>query len=182
MPLHNVDASDVFLVSYPRSGNTWVRSIVAEIIYGRSGDRLSGISRLVPDIHVQDIDRMQLGYPRVIKSHFAYTEQYKRVIYIARDPRDVCLSYYQYVRQRNNYRHSLDRFIEEVCNGDIFPGTWHHHVMSWVFSGNHSKKDFLLIRYEDLKKDTCRTIGTISTFLGNVQGGSEEHALAGTLH
>jgi hypothetical protein len=171
VPIEKILDSDVFLVSYPRSGNTWMRTIIAEIIYGKSGKSLDKIGDYVPDIHFHDVDRMTLKHPRVIKSHFAFTEEYKRVIYITRDPRDVFISYHKYLQQRNRYENSLDNFIIDICNGKIFPGTWRDHVNSWVFENprKHHMADsnFMIIRYECLMKETEKNIAAVADFLGS---------------
>ncbi|HEX4589745.1 MAG TPA: hypothetical protein VH120_07440, partial [Gemmataceae bacterium] len=43
---------DVYLASYPRSGNTWLRAVVAEIMFGSSGANIADLDRYVPDIYV----------------------------------------------------------------------------------------------------------------------------------
>jgi hypothetical protein len=170
LPIENILDSDVFLVSYPRSGNTWVRNIIAEIIHGKSGKTLGEIGNFVPDIHVHKIEDMNLKHPRVIKSHFNYDETYKRVIYIVRDPRDVFMSYHKYLIQRMRYKNTLDNFIYDVCDGKIFPGTWNNHVNSWLFNDirlNELKStDFLMIKYENLIDETEKNILKIAYFLG----------------
>ena len=170
MPVNNIFNSDVFLVSYPRSGNTWVRNIIAEIIFGRSGKTLGEIGNYVPDVHAANVDDMNLPHPRVIKSHFNYTENYKRVIHIVRDPRDVFISYHKYLKQRNRYDNSLENFVVDVCNGSIFPGTWSHHINSWVFNEDRinsiDNNNFLMVKYENLTDEPEKNIIKIATFLG----------------
>ena len=124
MPIKTVLESDIFLVSYPRSGNTWVRNIIAEALYGESGKSLGEIGEYVPDLHKYNIDEMELAHPRVIKSHFYYTKEYKRIIYIVRDPRDVFISYHKYLTQLGTCSSSLKDFVVALCGGDIWPGTW----------------------------------------------------------
>ena len=43
--------SDVFLVSYPRSGNTWFRFLVANALHPETEVSFASIPRLVPDIY-----------------------------------------------------------------------------------------------------------------------------------
>jgi hypothetical protein len=147
-----------------------MRNILAEIMYGQSGDTLHDISKYVPDIHRQDIDEMDLKNPRIVKSHFTYTEEYKRVIYIARDPRDVFISYYKYLHQQNKYTKSLTDFIYDICQGNIWPGTWSGHIRSWLHDhdiANYKKTfDLLLIKYEDILQNRNKCILEITEFLG----------------
>jgi len=62
---------DVFLVYYPRSGNTWVKTIVAHILYPHVRIySLKNLARLVPEIPEIDSDN-KYSNPRVIKTHTA---------------------------------------------------------------------------------------------------------------
>jgi hypothetical protein len=170
LPINNILDTDVFLVSYPRSGNTWMRSILAEIIYGESGDTLGAIGEYIPDIHKCNVDDMQLKYPRVIKSHFNYVRKYRRIIYLVRDPRDVFISYYKYRTQLNKYHSSLKDFIIDICAGNIWPGTWRNHVNSWLYNKDYkdikNKPDLMLIKYEDILRNKSKHIKRIANFLG----------------
>lgn len=163
---------DVFLVSYPRSGNTWVRNIIAHLRWG--GDKiqsLKDLDHLVPDVH--------RGLPRrdkhslVIKSHnpFAhrrYREEfgYNRVIYLARSPFEVVRSYHHYLLTVNPRRRveSLRTFVDQFTSGSIWPGSWQEHVLSW--NGVMKDKESLLVKYEDLQEDPTYQINRISSFLG----------------
>ncbi len=95
---------DVFIVSYPRSGNTWVRFLLANLKadVDRPIDFVE-MERLVPDIHVTDYwERMRKMPPgRLIKSHMLFDKRYKRVIYVVCDGRDVMVSYYHLHCPRN---------------------------------------------------------------------------------
>jgi hypothetical protein len=170
LPIDRILDSDVFLVSYPRSGNTWLRNLIAEIIYGESGKNLGDIGKYIPDIHRHDIDKMELKHPRVIKSHFTYTEKYKRIIYIARDPRDIFLSYYRYLTQLEKYNSSLSSFIADICEGAIWPGTWRNHVSSWLYPNRNNSgeknPDLLFIKYENMIKNQKKYVIEIAEFLG----------------
>jgi hypothetical protein len=170
MPIDNIRDSDVFLVSYPRSGNTWVRAIISEILYGTSGDSLNELGRFVPDIHAACIDTLQLSHPRVIKSHFNYTRRYKRVLYIVRDPRDVCLSHYKYLKQRRYPSMTLEGYVDDACSGKLFPGTWCEHVKSWLLENeaylSADNLNFLLLKFEEILHQPEIHIRKIADFLG----------------
>lgn len=89
---------DIFLVSYPKSGNTWLRFLVANYFVG---DQLTvdlrNIEIIVPDIYVHNIYYFEkLKGPRIIKSHELFDPRYGKTIYIVRDPRDVALSYWHF--------------------------------------------------------------------------------------
>src|SRR5215469_11705139 len=94
---------DVFLVSYPRSGNTWTRFLLGNLIDQKIPVSFSNIESRIPEIYFNP-DRFlrQLPRPRMLKSHECFQPHYPHVIYIVRDPRDVAISFYHHtVKARN---------------------------------------------------------------------------------
>ena len=101
---------DVFLVSYPRSGNTWIRYILAHLL--APYEVIDRNRTLYPDIYVP-INWQKVTMPRMIKSHEPFTKEYPKIIYLMRDGRDVACSYYNfYCRNRGN-QHPLSFFLKE---------------------------------------------------------------------
>src|SRR5690349_8047723 len=83
----HVFSDDRFLVSYPRSGNTWTRFLTANLLFPDREVSFLNIDHLIPD--VLNVDRRTLAgipRPRLIKSHEYFDPRYRRVIYIVRDP------------------------------------------------------------------------------------------------
>src|SRR2546430_17117355 len=67
---HLVFPDDVFLVSYPKSGNTWTRFLIANLVFPDRHPDFSNINQLIPDpeaLAKRDLDRV--ARPRYIKSH-----------------------------------------------------------------------------------------------------------------
>jgi hypothetical protein len=90
----------VFLVSFPKSGNTWSRFLIGNLTHPEEPVTFANVDRIVPDIYgtaANDIRAMPP--PRVFKSHEAFDPRYRRVIYIVRDPRDVAVSSYHFARK-----------------------------------------------------------------------------------
>src|SRR5258708_8153953 len=81
---------DIFLVSYPRSGNTWARFLLGNLIYQDDPITFSNLESRIPEIYFnRDRFLRELPRPRMLKSHECFQPHYPRVIYIVRDPRDV---------------------------------------------------------------------------------------------
>jgi hypothetical protein len=144
---------DVWIVSYPKSGNTWTRFLLANLTAGDETVDWTNIERRVPDIYLnRDSLLRSLPRPRYFKSHEPYNPTYRRVIFIVRDPRDVAVSYYHYVRKANMLPvdASWDEFLNKFMAGRIDPyGNWGENVGSWL-GARRDTPDFLVVRYEDL--------------------------------
>src|SRR3954464_1689718 len=156
-----VHSDDTFIVSYPRSGNTWTRFLIANLLHPEVEVGFANIDSFVPDTAALSSRALKrTRRPRVLKSHEYFDHRYPKVIYIVRDPRDVALSYYDFDRK---YRHisddyPLERYIDEFVAGKLKSsdwGTWGENVGSWT-STRGKRADFLLLRYEDMLADTPR--------------------------
>src|ERR1035438_4061948 len=102
-PGRNLDVlpDDVFILSFPKSGNTWTRFLIANLIYPETPADFSNINRLIPDPEAMSKrDLAKMPRPRIIKSHQYFDPRYPRIIFIVRDPRDVLLSTYHFQRKR----------------------------------------------------------------------------------
>jgi hypothetical protein len=162
---------DIFLVSYFRSGSTWSRFLVGNLIQQDEPVTFANVERLVPLIYVFP-DRVLRRLPRVLKSHECFDPRYPRVIYIVRDPRDVAVSFYYYnlkVRIITD-GYSMDEFVHRfvaanVVNYADLVGCWRDHVLSWVRL-RAGKPGFSLVRYEDLVGDPANQLAKIATFMG----------------
>jgi hypothetical protein len=157
-----VYGDDIYLVSYPRSGNTWVRFMLANLLSpAEAGVTFQNIKHFVPDIH-QDLDRIEsLPRPRFIKSHAPAEPRYPRVIYIVRDGRDVYVSYYHYQRQQL----PPDTEFADYLSREHWPCSWNEHVMSWL-NLNWDRDRFLLVRYKQLYENPERELRRIAAFSG----------------
>src|SRR5215475_9391593 len=83
---------DTFLVSYPRSGNTWTRFLIANLRYPNRQVSFTTLDEFIPDACSQTKASLKRSQrPRLIKTHEYFDPRYKKVIYIVRDPRDVVL-------------------------------------------------------------------------------------------
>jgi len=162
---------DTFVVSYPRSGNTWTRFLIANLVYPHENVSFLNIEKLIPDTSSQSSRALKrTPRPRIIKTHCYFDHRYGKTIYIVRDPRDVVLSNYDFQRKYRQIddQYPLDRYVDDFVCGRLVSadwGTWRENVASWVYTRGH-KKDFLLVRYEDLLDDTLSELGRIAHFMG----------------
>ena len=162
---------DTFVVSYPRSGNTWTRFLIAHLVYPQENVSFLNIEKLIPDTSSQSSRALlRTPRPRIIKTHCYFDHRYRKTIYIVRDPRDVVLSNYDFQRKYRQIEdgYPLNRYVDDFVCGRLVSadwGTWRENVASWVYTRGQEKY-FLLVRYEDLLDDTVSELGRIAQFLG----------------
>jgi hypothetical protein len=164
-----VFADDVFLVSYPRSGNTWLRFLLGNLIDTETPVTFSNLESRIPEIYFnRDRSLRALPRPRMLKSHESFQPHYPRVIYLVRDPRDVAVSYYHHnVKARNIAGdYSMEKFVPRFIAGEFDRkfGTWRDNALSWL-AARGEDPTFFMIRYEDLQSDLEGTLGKIGRFL-----------------
>jgi hypothetical protein len=138
---------------------------LANVLGFASGESIDfySVQRFIPDVHIkkQWKDIESLASPRMIKSHRHYVPQYRRVIYIVRDGRDVYVSYYEYLRKQGRIAGSFRDFLGST---EIPYGFWYEHVQSWLEP--EQALDLLLVRYEDLLADAQRELARMVAFIG----------------
>jgi hypothetical protein len=161
---------DTFLVSFPRSGNTWTRFLVCNLMNPDDPVNFAQLESRIPEIYyVTDRNLRAFRRPRIIKSHECFDPRYKKIIYIARDPRDVLISYYEFQLKRRVISDdcSLEEFLPRFMESAVEPktGCWRDHVVSWTATRG-GQNNFLLLRYEDMIADTQKESTKIASFLG----------------
>lgn len=161
---------DILLASYPKSGNTWTRFLLANLRFPDREVGFGNVHQLIldPDASVMR-DFVRAPRPRIIKSHGSFDPRYRRVICIVRDPRDVAVSQYHYLRKTRRFDDDvpMDRFLDMFLTGYWMQklGSWGENVASWLATRYHNP-GFLLIRYEDLLSDTARELARVAEFGG----------------
>jgi len=156
---------DVFIVSYPKSGNTWMRFLIGNYLTGNDCT-FENCHRITPDIHMNPEYCSEVERPRFIKSHSPYHTRYPNVIYIVRDGRDVAVSYYHHClkMQEISSDTSFSEFLESFNAGEVDAfGTWSNHVHSWLDRG---EQNLILVRYEDLLDDAEREFRRVLSSVG----------------
>jgi hypothetical protein len=161
---------DTFLVSYPRSGNTWTRFLIANLISQGELVTFANIEKKIPDpTAVNRKTLARIPRPRIIKSHECFDPRYKKVIYIVRDPRDVLVSYYYFQLKKRFIEdgYPMDRYTSRFVAGDTDNayGSWGENVAGWLATRGSSSK-FLLLRYEDMIEHPSRELSKVASFLG----------------
>ena len=164
-PLHD----DLYIVSFPKSGTTWLNFIMANVHLKMSHREQEvnffNIADFIPDImRSRYIKRNILAFPghRVIKSHAEMNPLYTKIIYVIRDPRDVMVSYYWFLKMLGEWTEDLHQLIHSPAYGIE---AWCRHVQGWVERTPVANRiDF--VRYEDMKADALQVVTRTYARLG----------------
>jgi Sulfotransferase domain len=162
---------DIFQASYPRSGSTWLRFMLFEVLRGEEAG-FGNIDKCIPEIDAhRGVPPILPGGGRLIKTHEQYRKDYTRAVFLVRDLRDVVLS--NYARAVGVglaplvSNGDLDSFLLSFLKGTALQqGSWQEHTRSWLESPLAKNGNLMVVRYEDLRKSPEQVIGQLLEFLG----------------
>lgn len=155
--------NDVFIVSYPKSGNTWTRFVLGHLLTNCERQlKFPDLKNVAPEYESNQEELNSLTAPRLIKSHAVYTRYFPKVIYLVRDPRDVYVSYYFYFKKKLGHEQTITDFIRDKSFRQNT--NWGDHVKAWE---NHP--NILFIRYEDLLTEPQTYFGKMLDFTPQFQ-------------
>lgn len=162
--LARIYSDDTFIVSYPRSGNTWVRFLLASLRNPDLTISFRNIEEYVPDLHKSRQYANFMTRPRFMKSHRPRFECFPRFIYVYRDVRDVMVSYYHYSVQRGSFRRTFSEFLRSPVPERF--GSWWDHVRRATMFARQYPERVLLLRYEEMVLSAIEFTGRIAAFCG----------------
>ncbi|XP_078000379.1 sulfotransferase 1 family member D1-like [Glandiceps talaboti] len=192
-----VRRDDVFVTSHPKSGTSWVLHALLTMyddwgLLELSDRKIAPMPDYFYRIHEppgilgEAIKKFvatatEIPSPRLFKSHlppFLFPVDWQKkgckVIYISRNPKDVCVSSYYFwnaiIAKMGQETEDPDddayppweQYVQMFANGDIF-GPWLPHVVEWKKFG--LEHNVLHVTYEDLKKDMKSEFKKMADFL-----------------
>ncbi len=163
---------DQFIVSYPRSGNTWMRHLLRDVIVLSQPEKTApeSIWMLIPDVHIpvhemQHAAQEDFGVRRrILKSHHLEKIGSHRLLYIFRQPADALVSYFHFHRLQEAIRHQVDEGIDAFCR-HMLEG-WCAHVEFALAIRERAPGNTMFVSYESLTTDGPATVGRAAGFLG----------------
>lgn len=163
--------ADVFLLSFPKAGRTWLRVMVGQLLAEHYGHPELAAGELGDDT------RRFPGVPRIVVKHDGAPHRSTpdeitpdkgefgdcKVILLVRDPRDITVSnYFQVTRREDTFQGDLTAWLPEP-RGSVQSMLRYYAV--WA-AQRAVPKGLLLVRYEDMKADTARELRRVAALLG----------------
>ncbi len=152
----------VWLASYPRSGNTFLRTILWNCFGLKSGsvypNDLGGNRALECTTgHIEHAGNT-VSFPtaqkvRLLKTHERASDS-RPAIYVIRDGQAATLSLWEFYDRKVP--------LDVLIRGNHQFGTWSDNLLSWQYP---TRPNTLFLRYEDLVSRTEQSLGDISVFL-----------------
>lgn len=110
--------------------------------------------------------------PACIKTHLPWNllpkeiqKDIKRpkIIYISRNPKDTCLSYYHFSKLIKEFDGTIDEFCNLFLEGKVHAAPFWNHVLP--FWKRRNQPNILFLKYEELKQDLPAVIERVALFL-----------------
>ncbi|XP_047967104.1 cytosolic sulfotransferase 5-like [Salvia hispanica] len=192
--------SDVFVVSNPKCGTTWLKSLTFALLYRKQHPVTaqnhpllsSNAHDLVPYIDMNLFidnkipDMESFPSPRLLATHMPYVslpDSIKKnskckLVYVSRDPKDAFVSLWHHGCKAGLHdpKSSMEEAFEDYCNGISFYGPVWDHVLQYWNQSLLNPQTTLFLKYEDMKVHPALHLRRLADFLGCPFSAEEEES------
>nr|GME20873.1 cytosolic sulfotransferase 17-like [Ipomoea batatas] len=176
--------TDIILASFPKTGTTWLKSLLYSIINPSSLDSLVNNSPhdLVPFLEIDVFGEsskpniLSSDGTRIFNTHIPYQLLGKtiessgcRVVYVTRNPKDTLNSLWHFVNKwkvDEDAPWELEEAVEKFCRGIVPCGPYYEHVLGYRMANLKNPNKVFFVTYEELKNDTNTHVQRLVEFLG----------------
>lgn len=166
--------ADVFVVSFPKSGRTWLRVFYLAYLAKVSAREFS-LNADFPSFpkviftHDRWEHRLMPGWWQFIRGRHLVppsARREKKIVLMVRDPRDVAVSLYFHLSKRPHVFEWTPQPMSEMVRHPKFGMPHIVELMNRWLSEWHGSPGFKLLRYEDCRADAARELRGLLEFLG----------------
>ncbi|TMW88685.1 hypothetical protein EJD97_018238 [Solanum chilense] len=191
--------SDIILVTTPKSGTTWLKSLLFALvnrvrhpIFEPNHPLLiKNPHVLVPflehelyvDGHVPDFSTFTS--PRLLATHMPFASLPKSVldsktklIYLCRNPKDTFISMWHFannLRCHHKDTNSIHEMFDLFCEGLSFSGPFWNHVLNYWKKGIENPNKVFFLMYEEIKEKPKIQLKRLAEFLESPFSTEEEN-------
>lgn len=158
---------DQFIAAFPRSGSTWLRTMLTDVLVPGADGNPDVFNARIPGIKLRRVaDLRDLPSPRLLMTHSPWQPALRRAVYVVRDGRASVVSYYHYLTTRKGRELPFELFFERYMKG-AYGVPWHVHVEGWLGAGAARMSENLhVVRFEDMKASRESVFEGVVRFLG----------------
>jgi hypothetical protein len=162
IPIAIFSVDDIFIAGVGKSGNTWCQNLVAGILHNLDLENVpdSVIQKLVPDVDYKPVYQ-RFSERMVFKTHETVRPDYRHVVLLIRDARDVMVSYFHHDAALSGVPPEAIDFVDHVQR---YAPAWRNHVEGWL--DNPYGAHLITVRYEDLVNDCVGQLSRLCSFMG----------------
>lgn len=171
---YNTRADDIFIATTPRSGTTWMQTIVYALLNNGRGfdENLDDFIARNPFLEMYGSETIEtMPRPGVIKTHLLFEHipyhPNAKYICVVRNPKDVCVSFYRFITSLNNQSAvnglTFDYVFEQFLAGQTAHADYFDYLLSYW--EHRDDPNVLFILYEDMKANIRSTILRLANFL-----------------
>lgn len=181
---------DIWVSTFPKCGTTWTQEMVWCIMHDLDFAKAKSVklrdrvkffeeTSIVENEEiakfygsVMDKIRDQTEVPRIIKTHLSWqmlphqikTNTKAKIIYVSRNPRDACVSFYNHWKVLEGYEGTFEEFANAFLNdvAGYYSPIIHHAIEYW---NERERENVCFVTFEDMKNDLPAVLRKVSKFL-----------------
>lgn len=166
---HEPRDDDIYVVSYPKAGTTAMQMMLYQLTTA-AGIDFPHIIKVVPwfEVAAQRPPHEQANGtgPRLYKTHLPFDglPSKGRFIYMLRNPKDTCLSYYYHHLNNQPAGLTLEAFTRRFIAGEVPWGSWFDSLLQSLT--NMGTRRVLIVDYDELAASPERVLNKVAEFCG----------------